>query len=606
MCGIAGYLGKRTLDRRIIRRTLDLMKNRGPDNQECLTIDKDDFNVFLFHSRLAIIDLDGRSNQPFSIEGYSIIFNGEIYNYIELRHKLLKLGHSFVTNSDTEVLIKAYIEYGEDCVKYFNGMWAFAIWDDRLNRIFISRDRFGEKPLYYYLGKGGIYFGSEVKFIRSLINEALTINYEYLSRYLVYGYKFLNNNDNNTYFKKIIKLENSTNLIYENNNLRKEKYWFPKIKEDSNMSFDEAVEGSKHYLLESMRLRLQSDVPIAFCLSGGVDSSSLASISKFCFNHDVVTFSIIDEDKRYNELDNIKATIKDLNCNHFLINLNYTNMISRLKNLIHYHDAPISTISYLIHSMLSEKINENGFKVSISGTSADEIFTGYYDHFNLYFYDTKNNQSLKDNLKIWEKYILPYIRNPYLKNPKLYFKNQKIRKHIHLNSEVFLRFLKDHYSFINNEVNYTKSLLRNRMLNELMHEITPVILHEDDLNSMMYSIENRSPFLDVNLVEFSHSIPTKHFIRKGYSKYILRKSVKNILNEKVRLDRKKVGFNASIHSVFNFDDKIFLDYIFADSPIFEIIKKEKVKSLIKKNNFKNSESKFIFNFINSKIFLESF
>ena len=144
------------------------------------------------------------------------------------------------------------------------------------------------------------------------------------------------------------------------------------------------------------------------------------------------------------------------------------------------------------------------------------------------------------------------------------------------------------------------------MLNELMHEITPVILHEDDLNSMMYSIENRSPFLDVNLVEFSHSIPTKHFIRKGYSKYILRKSVENILNEKVRLDRKKIGFNASIHSIFNFDDKTFLDYIFTDSPIFEIIKKEKVKSLIKKNNFKNSESKFIFNFINSKIFFESF
>ena len=168
MCGIAGYLGKRTLDRRIIRRTLDLMKNRGPDNQECLTVDKDDFNVFLFHSRLAIIDLDERSNQPFSIEGCSIIFNGEIYNYIELRNKLLKLGHSFVTNSDTEVLIKAYLEYGEDCVKYFNGMWAFAIWDDRLNRLFISRDRFGEKPLYYYLGKEGIYFGSEVKFIESI------------------------------------------------------------------------------------------------------------------------------------------------------------------------------------------------------------------------------------------------------------------------------------------------------------------------------------------------------------------------------------------------------------------------------------------------------
>tara|TARA_B100000427_G_C15336363_1_gene519159 strand:- start:244 stop:720 length:477 start_codon:yes stop_codon:yes gene_type:complete len=156
------------------------------------------------------------------------------------------------------------------------------------------------------------------------------------------------------------------------------------------------------------------------------------------------------------------------------------------------------------------------------------------------------------------------------------------------------------------EESYTNSLLRNRMLNELFHEATPVLLHEDDLNSMMYSIENRSPYLDINLVEFSHSIPSDYLIKEGYSKYILREAVKNILNDKVRLDRRKKGFNASIHSLFDFNDKNSVDYFLSDSPIFEIIKKDKIKSLLNKDILMNSYNKFLFNFINSKIFIEKF
>ena len=144
------------------------------------------------------------------------------------------------------------------------------------------------------------------------------------------------------------------------------------------------------------------------------------------------------------------------------------------------------------------------------------------------------------------------------------------------------------------------------MLNELLHEATPVLLNEDDLNSMMNSIENRSPFLDVNLVEFAQSIPTHHLIKKGFSKYILRDSVKNILNDKVRLDRRKKGFNASIKSLINFDDKASFDYFLSDSPIFEIIRKDKIEFLLKKHSLKNSYNKFLFNFLNSKIFIEKF
>ena len=605
MCGIAGYIGTKQIEKYKIRNTLKLMINRGPDNQNWHKVVKENFNIFLLHSRLSIIDLDNRSNQPFIYEKYIIVFNGEIYNFVEIRKQLLRLGYKFSTNSDTEVLLMAYIEYGENCVNYFNGMWSFAIWDGIKENLFLSRDRFGEKPLYYLKNSSGIYFGSEVKFIQALISKKLLLNYRYLNRYLIYGYKYLHKNSE-TFFEGLSRLDSSTNMIISKDNQKKYKYWEPKIEQNLNMSYGDALEGTKQYLFESIKLRLRSDVPLAFCLSGGVDSSSLVSIARKYFNHEVVTFSIIDNDKRYNELDNITETIKKLDCKHYLIELDYNQILSKLENLVTYHDAPISTISYLIHSLLSEKIKEKGFKVSISGTSADELFTGYYDHFNLHLYEMRNFESFNSHLKYWEDFISPSIRNPFLKDPFLYIKNPLFRKHNHLNSEVFSSFLYKNFEIDMIDEVYTKSLLRNRMLNELLHEATPVLLNEDDLNSMMNSIENRSPFLDVNLVEFAQSIPTHHLIKKGFSKYILRDSVKNILNDKVRLDRRKKGFNASIKSLINFDDKASFDYFLSDSPIFEIIRKDKIEFLLKKHSLKNSYNKFLFNFLNSKIFIEKF
>ncbi|MFL3005279.1 MAG: asparagine synthase (glutamine-hydrolyzing) [Candidatus Neomarinimicrobiota bacterium] len=605
MCGIAGYIGPENIEKYKIRKTLKLMINRGPDNQSWNKVENQNLNVFLLHSRLSIIDLDERSNQPFKYEKYIIVFNGEIYNFIEIKKKLLRLGYKFSTNSDTEVLLMAYVAYGENCVDYFNGMWSFAIWDGFKKKLFLSRDRFGEKPLYYLEHNGGIYFGSEVKYIQSLISGKLLINYRYLNRYLIYGYKYLHK-DNETFFKGLFRLKSAANMIISKDNQKTYKYWEPKIEQDLNMAYGDALEGAKHYLFESIKLRLRSDVPLAFCLSGGVDSSSLASIAKKHFNHEVTTFSIIDNDKRYNELDNINETIKELDCEHFLIELDYREILTKLEKLVIYHDAPISTISYLIHSLISEQIKSKGFKVSISGTSADEIFTGYYDHFNLHLYEMRNHKSFNSFLKNWKKFIFPNVRNPFLKDPLLYFKDPSTRNHNHLNSEVFASFFYRKFEMDVNEEVYTRSLLRNRMLNELLHEATPVLLNEDDLNSMMNSIENRSPFLDINLVEFTQSIPSHHLIKKGYSKYILRDSVKNILNDKVRLDRRKKGFNASIHSLINFDDKTSYDYFLSDSPIFEIIRKDKIEFLLKNQSLENSYNKFLFNFLNSKIFIEKF
>ena len=320
MCGIAGYIGKSNLDKSVVHKTLGLMNNRGPDYQDYIRFKINDVKVSLLHSRLAILDLDDRSNQPFSFQNCTIIFNGEIYNYIEIRNGLKKLGYNFQTTSDTEVLLKAYIEYGEDCVNYFNGMWSFAIWDDRKNKLFLSRDRFGEKPLYYFKSNDGFYFSSEVKAIQSMLPNPLNINYRQLKKYIVYGYKFLYK-DSDTFFENLNEVKYSTNIVINKNlQIYESKYWEPKFNPES-MTINQAIEGTRHFLKESMKIRLRSDVPLAFCLSGGVDSASLASIAKKEFNYDVTTFSIIDSDPRYNEYENIKATINDLDCKSYLINL---------------------------------------------------------------------------------------------------------------------------------------------------------------------------------------------------------------------------------------------------------------------------------------------
>ena len=603
MCGISGFIGTKVLDRKVINRTLNLMKNRGPDYQDSVLIQSGYNNIYLLHSRLSIIDLDKRSNQPFSVGNYTIIYNGEIYNYIELRKNLEDKGHRFKTQSDTEVLLKYYIQYGPNCVKKFNGMWAFAIWDNNKKELFLSRDRFAEKPLYYFWDQNGFFFGSEIKFIKSLTNNKLEVNYSLIKRYLVFGYKYIYDSPD-TYFKGIKELPFASNAKIDQNLKYTEKsYWTPQIN-IKNMSIDDAIEGSKFYLQESVRRRLRADVGLAFCLSGGIDSSALASIAKKVFNYDVATFSIIDDDERYNEQGNIELTINDINCDNQLIKLETSNMLERLKDLISYHDSPIATISYLVHSILSEKINQSGYKIAISGTGADEFFTGYYDHFNLYLYEMRHHKKFDKFLQEWEKYTGRFIRNPYLKNPRLYFNDQTIREHNHLNSHVFDNYLIEKFSYNIKEKFFSESLLRNRMLNELFYEVTRVILHEDDLNSMRYSLENRSPYLDIDLFNFVSSIPNEYLIQDGFGKYILRQAVKDTLNDGVRLDRKKKGFNASINSIINLNDNNIKSYLLSDSPVYDIIKKDKIEDLINMDSFPNSYNKYLFNFLNTKIFLE--
>lgn len=603
MCGIAGYIGSDRIDEERIAATMNRMINRGPDHQAFSVFQEQDRFVYLLHSRLSIIDLDPRAHQPLTIGDTTVIFNGEIYNYLEIRAELEKKGVVFQTMSDTEVLLQCYREYGKQCVDHFEGMWAFAIYDRTKNILFLSRDRFAEKPLYFMKTTKGFFFASEIKFISALSGKSLTINKSHIFRYLVNGYKSIYK-ISDTYFQEIGEIPFGTNVtIGKDLQPRNYRYWQPRF-EPQEMSLEEAVAGTRDWLTESMRIRLRADVPLAFCLSGGIDSASLASLAAKTFGYGVAAFSIVDRDERYNEYDNIMATVKDLDCPHTIIEISKEGFFERLRSLIAYHDVPLATISYYVHAFLSESISLAGFKVAVSGTAADELFTGYYDHFNLHLYEMRQDPAFTAYIGDWQRHIAPIVRNPDMQNPKMYFDQPGIRAHIYLNRDIFAAILKDEFLEDFFEESYCESLLRNRMLNELFHESIPVILHEDDLNSMYYSIENRSPFLDSRLFAFAYSIPARHLIHDGYGKYILREALRGILNEQVRTDRRKVGFNASINSLVDFAKKEVREYLLDDGPIYDDLRKDRMEKIMSIHPMPNSVSKFMFNFINAKMFLE--
>ena len=608
MCGIAGYFGSREIREDHIQAALSLMRRRGPDHAASRQWrNGSGRNVYLLHSRLSIIDLDERANQPLGLAGKWITLNGELYNYLEERRKLREDGCSFATESDTEVLLRAIDRFGWPELEACEGMWSFAVYDEGDGSLTLCRDRFGEKPLYLYRDPDGLYFGSEIKFIQALRGGRLAVNLNHLYRYMVNGYKALYKQEE-TFFQGITELAPASYLrIDSRGGENAHKYWQPRFAPDDAMSFEEAVAGARDCLIRSVELRLRADVPLAFCMSGGVDSNSLISIAKRSFGYDVHGFTIVNTDARYEEQDIVTCAVKELGIRHTQIPVNPTDFLPKLRTLVRYHDAPVLTITYYAHWLLMESIAAHGYRISVSGSAADELFTGYYDHHLAYLYEVRaDGAAHAEAARAWAKHILPLVRNPFLSNRDLFIAEPGFRDHIFLDAADFQKYLQTHWSEPFAEARYTDGLLRNRMMNEMFHEAVPVILHEDDLNAMYYSIENRSPYLDRDLFEFCYRIPSRHLIRDGFAKAVLRESMRGIAPECVLNSRRKVGFNAPIFGFLDVDSPQVRECLLDDSPIFDYVRRDRIAELIGKPDLPNSESKFLFYFLNSKLFLEEF
>ncbi|MGJ4932271.1 asparagine synthase (glutamine-hydrolyzing) [Bradyrhizobium sp. HKCCYLS2038] len=608
MCGIAGFQGHAPLPEERIKACLAIMNLRGPDHQAARVWQKDGVYTALLHSRLSIIDLDPRANQPMGFAEKWISLNGEIYNFVERRQDLEAAGVALQTRSDTEVLLAALARFGWDVLDKCEGMWAFALYDETTGDLTLSRDRFGEKPLYVLSTNEGVYFGSEIKFIAALLGRRLTPNVDHLWRYLVNGYKALYKDGRNGFFEGVREVSAGANLTCRRGRIAGEApYWTPAIAIDDGMTYEGAVKGARERLIRAVELRLRADVPLAFCMSGGVDSNALISIAKRVFGYDVHGFTIMNKDSRYEESDMIEIAVRELGVRHTPIPVATEGFLDGLRTLIRQHDAPIYTITYYAQWMLQKAIADAGYRISISGSAADELFSGYYDHHLAYLQEVQPDRAHHaTSLAAWMQHIKPIVRNPHLGNPSLFIDDPSFRDHIFFEAETFAAYLTFPWQEAFAEESYSRNLLRNRMLNELFRETVPVILHEDDLNAMYYSIENRSPFLDRPLFEFCNSIPTRHLFRDGMAKAILRDSVRGIAPDAIVDNRRKVGFNAPVLDYLDVSDPAVRQYLFDDSPIYDYVRRAMIEDLTKLTDLPNSQSKFLFNFVNCKMFMEEF
>lgn len=603
MCGIAGYYGFKIINKNKLNITLGLMKNRGPDASGIIKKKLGKKKLYFLHSRLSIIDLGKRSNQPFIYKNLLLVFNGEIYNYIELRNDLMKIGYEFETNSDTEVLIKSIEYFGEKVFDKIEGMWAFAIFDLKKNKLILSRDRFGEKPLYYKKDEYGIYFGSETKFIQSLCGKKLKPNLAKCQDFLSYGYNSFSLSDN-SFIETIKNIKPSTNLIINKKNvLTKRIYWsLNKIKIDKSLDLKKHIIDIRKKLIYAIKIRLRSDVKDAFYLSGGVDSGTIVSICKKFFYKKIESYSIFQKKhSQYDESFIIKKIAKETNSKNYNIDASQIDILKNLKEMVGYYNSPVLTLNNLAQTLLCKKMSKKKVKVVFSGVGSDEIFSGYYDHYLYHLADLKKNSLYSENKKYWENNVKKYIRNPKLRDEKLPMSRlQHIKKFDFLLKKPKVLKIKK-----------TKKILQSHLKTALIHQFRDNLepmLYAEDLNSMKYSLENRSPFLDRNLTEKLFSINPRFFIQKGYAKYLLRSATKGILHNSVRLKKSKIGFNVSVNSIKGLNNK-FLKLFIKNNKflLIKFFRMDKLENFLKNVNLDslNSEDdKFIFRLFSTINFLK--
>ncbi len=552
MCGISGIVNRdnSSVSKSDIKRMNDLIAHRGPDSEGYFL----ESNLALAHRRLSILDLSSDGNQPMHFNGkngeYVIVYNGEIYNYIELRDELKKEGYEFKSNTDTEVILASYDYWGDSCIEKFNGMWAFAIFDKVKNILFCSRDRFGIKPFYYAIYENRFIFGSEIKQILAFVKERFA-NRDIVLEYLVYG---LEEHTDETFFDGIKKLDASHNLIYNlnNHNFKIERYFEVKIKDLSNLSQEEAAKLIYNNIKDSINLRLRSDVKVGSCLSGGLDSSTIAAIAakeyakgsnqKFCAIHAKSIEAKTDESLY------AKLVAKEANLDLHITKPNIDDISNSLDEVIYTQEEPFGGLSILMQYFVMRKAKEIGCTVMLDGQGGDETLFGYESYFGYYFASLlkrlrviKYIEELKrlNTFKLSKKRIvIDSILRLFKKS--IYPIEGAIRaKRLGLKADINYSRIKDIFEFKD---------FKSFQIEEITKTHLKALLKYEDKNSMAHSIESRLPLLDYHFVIDAISLDDRLKFKDGYLKYILRVAIKDILPKEVVFRREKFGFEAPTHT----------------------------------------------------------
>lgn len=557
MCGIAGIINPAdpSLERSIKSMT-DAISHRGPDG-DGFYLEKEN-GLALGHRRLSIIDLSEGGNQPmFSKDGrFAIVYNGEIYNYIEIRERLLKAGVTFRSSCDTEVLLELYIRERQNCLYELDGMFAFVIWDKVEKTLFFARDRFGEKPFYYAYAPGRHFlFASEIKALQKL--EGLNdVNEKQLYNYLAYGNVYNPADPEQTFFEKIKKLPAAHYGFISSIDLtiKVERFWKLEVKETDNCSIEDATENFRSMLSTSVRRRLRSDVPVGSSLSGGLDSSIIVAIINELNNDNLIrqnTFSAkfpgFEKDESY-FIDKVVAA-KNV-APHFTCP-DESSFLKQFEALCYHQDEPFGSASIFAQWEVMRLAKEANVTVLLDGQGADEILGGYHDYYRAYFQELflKDRSAYKEQ---WSKYVSvqqkPFSRDfkfygsIYLGNFKEHFGWLKEALNNRFSEKIEKGFYRRNKKHSTGGIISSAPTLNKTLLQSIDNGSLELLLRYADRNSMAHSREVRLPFLSHKLVEFLFTLPPSYKIRDGWTKYIARAAFANILPEEIVWRKDKIGY----------------------------------------------------------------
>ncbi len=555
MCGISGIVYKKNIkiNPDEIKRINRLVDHRGPDGEGYYFGD----NFSLGHRRLSIFDLSEKAHQPMAFKDkYQIIFNGAIYNYLELKNQLKDLGYHFTSKSDTEVILASYDYWGEQCVDMLNGMWAFTIFNKSKNILFCSRDRFGIKPFYFSETDERFIFGSEIKQILSFVDSKL--NKQILVDYLCSGYE---DHNNETFFKNIYKLEQSHNLIYDlsSHNFEIKKYYDLIIDQEiESYSQKDAFIAYKNALSKSLELRNRSDVKLGTCLSGGIDSSIIAAKSSMKYDS-IDQFNAINAKSTEPKIDEssfAKIVSNKFNLKLSMVQPTYTDFIDSVDDLVYKMDEPFGTPSNFMQYYVFKKAKEIGCKVMLDGQGADETMLGYERYIPSILLNKGNYfiNLLRSKSRLSKFKLLLYT---------IYFKNAFIKIFI---IAIRYRFLKkEALNRVNRSLlkNFAKSYnnIKEMQIKEIMSLQLPHLLKYEDRSSMANSIEARVPFIDHNVVEIAISMNDDFKIKDGKTKYFLRLILDELGLPEISQRTDKIGFWAPSNKLLSKFSKEIIDEI---------------------------------------------
>jgi len=596
MCGIAGIFHfdtSRRADDKIVKSMTDSLSHRGPDGEGFFIHN----NIALGHRRLSIIDLE-TGDQPMFSEDNSIvvIFNGEIYNYVELREELKTLGHTFRTNSDTEVIIKAYQQWGLDCQNKLNGMWAFALWDEKQQQLFLSRDRIGEKPIFYSIFENTLIFGSEIKSLFAYGVPNVN-NLELLEIYLALSFIPAPH----TFYKDIFKLEAGHYLLATCNSVTKKQFWdLPEI-DESNMSQEKnkIYEQFEYLLKDSIRLRMRCDVPYGAFLSGGLDSSSIVTLMSEISSFPVETFTIGYHEKPFDERELARLVADECQTNHHEILVKHDSFGASLESIAYHFDEPFGDASAIATGQVSKFASEK-VKMILTGDGGDEILSGYR------IYQGEKFAAQYMHLPAWMRKGIPgffsLISKPFDGHAFNYPLQRIQRVTSSSNLDFKSRFLSKTASvdidFIKQMTNGSQKYPIEEFLGDFLkkcsykdpfyklmylnHKLTlpDDMLVKTDRMSMAHSIEIRTPFLDYRLIEYMARVHKDVKMINFERKSILRRTVGRKLPKGI-LKAPKKGFSVPLRYWFKNDSfKKRLQDLEKD---MEFLSNNKMETILKKN-----------------------